>query len=296
MAIERRWKGVPATPFTANGTQFGIVTVADTAGYVVKREAVIAATTLPMLRVQIQRVLSSTQLIVGKVGTDPNPQNYINISAYTVALAANIAFPEQEKSKIRPDDIDQAVYEPDPIVAKRVIPVDEYGNFYNSDNPLPTAFDGTVSIGDVSILDPTTKVPLKVNNDGSINVIVEEAGSVSSTVNLYQEAANVAANAAQTILTYICPGTFTGSLQRISVSGENLAKYYVQVNGNTIETQRTYWGNLNTVFNFMTDSSTGGYPLVAGDTVTINVINTSPTQIAADFEARLQVIQNPLQS
>lgn len=296
MALERRWTGILPTLFIANGSAYGIVTIADTAGYRVKGKAVISATGLPALEVQIQRVLSSTQMVVGPVGSVPQPNNFTNIGLYTVALAASIAFPEQDKNKIRPDDIEQATYEADPIVARRVVPVDEYGNFYNDQNPLPTAFDGTVNIGDVSILDPTSKVPLHINNDGSINVIIEDAGNVSTTVNIYQEAAAVGVNATQIILTYICPGAVSGSIQRISVSGENLAKYFVQVNGSTIETRRTYWGNLNTEFNFMTDSSTGGYSLNAGDSVTINVLNNSPAQVPADFEARIQVIQNPLQS
>ena len=103
-------------------------------------------------------------------------------------------------------------------------------------------------------------------------------------------------NTSVTILTYVCPGTFTGALQRISVSGENLAKYTIQINGSTIETQRTYWGNLNTEFNFMTDASTGGYPLNVGDTVAVIVLNNSPgpNPASADFEARIQVIQTPM--
>lgn len=145
MAIEKMWLGVLAQPLIADGTQFGLVTVADTAGYRVKGYAVLAANTQPIRQVQIQRVISSTQMIVGNVGTSPSPAQFINISAYTVALSASIAFPEQDKNKIKADDIDQAVYEADPIVAKRVVAVDEYGKIYSKDNPIPVEADIVVN-------------------------------------------------------------------------------------------------------------------------------------------------------
>lgn len=144
MALEKKWLAVTTIPFTADGTSLGVVTVADTAGFKVKGICFLAANTQPVLQLQVQRVISPTQLIVGKVGTTPEPTNYIDVSAYTVLLSASIGFPEQSKNKIKPDDIEQAVYEADPVVAIREILVDEYGRFYTPDNPLPTAPVGGV--------------------------------------------------------------------------------------------------------------------------------------------------------
>ena len=145
MALEKKWLTVTTAPFTANGTAQGIVTMADTAGYKVKGKAFIAATGQQVIELQVQRVISSTQLILGPIGSTPEPQNFQNISAYTVAANAVIGFVEQSKNKIKPDDIEQAVYEADPTVALRNVLVDQYGRFYNNDNPLPTVPVGSAA-------------------------------------------------------------------------------------------------------------------------------------------------------
>jgi hypothetical protein len=153
MAVEKKWLSVTTTPFTSNGTQFGVVTVADTAGFKVKGLCFLAGNSpLTVLQLQVQRVLSPTQLIVGPPGSTPDPSNFTDISAYTVSQGAVIGFPEQSKNKIKPDDIEQATYEADPTVAWRVTLVDQYGRFYSVTNPIPIIFDGTVSIGDIAIV------------------------------------------------------------------------------------------------------------------------------------------------
>jgi hypothetical protein len=171
MAVEKNWLAVTATPLTANGTQFGVVTIADTNGYKVKGYAFIAANTVTTQQLQIQRVISSTQLILGPLGTSPSPNNFTNLSAYTVALDATIGFPEQPKNKIKPDDIEQATYEADPAVAIRVIPVDPYGGLIGPDNPMAVTFDGTISIGQVEIKGSPSGDLLNVNADGSLDVV-----------------------------------------------------------------------------------------------------------------------------
>ena len=146
MAVERKWLAVTATPLTANGTALGLIQVADTTGFKVKGQAFLIANTLSPIPVQIQRVLSPTLMIVGPPGTTPSPNNYIDVSAFTVALNAQIGFPEQDKNKIKPDDIEQAVYESDPAVAIRNILVDQYGNFYDKNNPMPTKIMDAVGL------------------------------------------------------------------------------------------------------------------------------------------------------
>jgi hypothetical protein len=168
MAVEKKWLAVPATPFTANGTEFGVVTIANTAGYKVKGYAFISANPpLSTIQVQIQRVTSPTTMIVGHIGTTPQPNHFINISAYTVASGAMIGFPEQDKNKIKADDIDQATYEADPAVAKRVIPVDQYGNIYSTQNPIPVTPGGVTpapnSFGDVQITYDSNSNPTQYN-------------------------------------------------------------------------------------------------------------------------------------
>jgi hypothetical protein len=54
----------------------------------------------------------------------------------------------QDRPSIAPADYERAVYAEEPIVAKRVIMVDEFGNYYNEDNPFPinAEFSGSLSV------------------------------------------------------------------------------------------------------------------------------------------------------
>jgi hypothetical protein len=304
MAMERKLTTVAPVLFTADGTQFGLVTVADTIGFYVKGYAFISSDAQPVTQVQIQVVLSSTQMVVGKVGTTPAVNNFVNISAYTVADGASIGFPEQDKNKIKPDDIQQAIYAADPIVADRVIQVDPYGNFYTEDNPLPTTatFSGTISVGAVEVKG-TNGNYLEPNSDGSINVdativntnpidvnVVNAAPNNKTLVNEYNKASSVPVNTLTTIVTYTVGAGLTAILERISASGQNIGIYQVLINGDVIETQSTYWSNFNLEFNF-TSPDVFGTPLVAGDEVEVTVINYSPSLTVADFYARIQVVE-----
>jgi len=170
MAFERTIAAVPPQAFTADGTAFGVITIADTLGIKVKQEVVLNANTLPPLSLQVKRVLSTTQFIVGPNGAI-KANNFTNISAYTVALAANVSAQEQNKVNIPDVDHYKAIYEMDPTVADRVIPVDPYGNLYGPDNPLPVSFDGTISIGEVEIKGSPSGNLLDVNSDGSIKTV-----------------------------------------------------------------------------------------------------------------------------
>ena len=182
MAVERKWLTVLATPFTANGSATGVVTIADTTGFKVKGAAYIVANGLPPLELQIQRVLSPTQLIVGPPRAVPNPAIFTDISSYTVAANAMIGFAEQSKNLIKPEDVVTATYESDPTVAWRTVLVDQYGNFYGKNNPIPISFDGTVSIGIVQV-EGTNGNTIEPNENGSINVV--PTGTVAKTPQIY---------------------------------------------------------------------------------------------------------------
>lgn len=289
MAVERKLLAVAATPFTADGTQFGVVTVPDTRGFKVKSVAFIAATSQPVIQVQIQRVISKTKMIVGKPGTTVDKNQFINVSAYTVALGASISFPEQDKNKIKPDDIENAVYEADPTVAIRVIHVDPYGDFYTTENPLPVEFEGTVSIGAVEIKDQDGDI-LQVNPDGSINVnIVETPVSGHDEKSFYNEVSSVASNVLTQIISYTVPLAKTAILHRITTSGENVATYTVYLNGTPMDKQRTYYGgNMNALFEYMTGNSSG-IALSPGDVLAVKVLHTRI--YLGNFNARIQLLE-----
>jgi hypothetical protein len=149
MAIERVWKQIKAIPFVADGTQGGIVTVEDTKHFKVKMAVVLKADGIEPKRYEIKRVLSNSQLILGP---EKEPiQKRSDISIYTVALNSTIEAPEQERPKIPPADYERATYEEEPVVAKRVIPVNRYGELNSPDNPLYAQLtDGEINIGTVN--------------------------------------------------------------------------------------------------------------------------------------------------
>ena len=101
MAIEQSWAAVPPQLFTANGTSLGVVTVASVAGFKVKQVVVIQSVTpAAQCQVQVRRVISPTQLIVGPIPENIQPtfkqqgssllSVRQDISAFTIASGAFI--------------------------------------------------------------------------------------------------------------------------------------------------------------------------------------------------------------
>jgi hypothetical protein len=121
---------------TVSGNSEGIVKVSSTAGFKVKQIAIIQAPSLPPLQVKIQRVVSKTEMIVGPAGPliqgKQNMNTRVNISIYTVALGSFIFAAEQDKAKLKPDDILQAIYDQEPVVGIRSILIDQFGEYFDS--------------------------------------------------------------------------------------------------------------------------------------------------------------------
>jgi hypothetical protein len=182
MAIEKSWSAVAPQLFTADGTALGIVTVASTAGFKVKQTVVVVnppvfpATVPTQKQVQVKRVISSTQLIVGPLLSSLQPaykqegasllSRREDISAFTVALGAYIYAEEQPKAVLKPDDIIQAVYDQEPAVAIRTTGVDQFGNYYTSTNPFPV----NVITGGGGGTIPTTWYDIAMSYDSSNNL------------------------------------------------------------------------------------------------------------------------------
>ena len=135
MAIEKRWAALAPIAFSADGTLDGVVTLATTARLHTKQKIYIQATAQSTQLLEVKRVLSHTQLVVG-----PQNQNLdatTDLSAYTVAAGAFLYAQEQPRPSIPLQEIERAVFEEEPVVATRVFPVDEWGNSYDAVNPLP---------------------------------------------------------------------------------------------------------------------------------------------------------------
>lgn len=225
--LEKRFYAVPPQAFTANGTANGVVTIAGEACtlFKVKQHVIISASTLPNLTLEVKEIDNQGNVQVGpipdgKPGVNTSIDARTNISAYTVALGANISANMQKRPAIDWAEAMRAMYDEEPTVAMRSILVDECGDRINATNPLPVAatFDGTVQVGDIRITacddDPapgdkhsSVRIAgtncdneLEVNADGSINV-VPLAGASSATPII----ANIPIVAANTEYSYTFP-------------------------------------------------------------------------------------------
>lgn len=130
---------------------------------------------------------------------------------------------------------------------------------------------------------------LDVNPDGSINVnVINAAVSNSNEVNTYNEVSSVASGVTTLITTYTVPALKKAAIQRVSVSGENIARWDVLVNNVIVDTRRTFFGNLNEYFDFSSINANGTL-LVPGNTIKVKVLHNRP--MIGTFEARIQVTE-----
>lgn len=143
MAIERIWERVTPIEFTVDGGADGLVTIRSTEMFKVRQKIVISSNAKSDMVLQIKKVISYTQLLVGPVKNKVSPKNNLlsreDISTYLVADSAAIRATEQNKSKITSEDIIQAIYDQEPTLALRSFLVDYLGRGYGVDNPLPVA-------------------------------------------------------------------------------------------------------------------------------------------------------------
>lgn len=114
-----------------------------------------------------------------------------------------------------------------------------------------------------------------------INIVGGSSDSGDISYN-YNEISSVTGSALTTLLTYNSSGE--EKLQKVDVSGTNIAEFTVVINSLTVDKKRTYFGgNLNGVFEF-----NNGINLQSGDVIEITVIHFRPS--LGDFNARLQLI------
>ena len=184
MFIEKKRKGVSPRLFTANGNSNGLVTVADARDFFVKQKVQIKSNTIPTLEFEIKRFVSNNSFRVGPTGT--NISTYADISQYLVGDSAVVSAPEQDRPGIKPDEIGRATYAEEPIVAKRVIMVDEFGNYYNDENPLPISatFSGSlvVNLDGFDMIDPDSV--LSVGSEDGTKTGTKHAMRVDSSLDL----------------------------------------------------------------------------------------------------------------
>lgn len=152
---EKRFLAVPPQLLTSDADQYGRISISDTAPFSVKQIVTIQATGKPTLLLEVKRVESETQMLLGPKSTGIDQRT--NLTGYTIAAGAFIFADEQARPAIAIQDIQRAVYAEEPAVAIRTLSVDEYGTPISDTNPLP--IDGTIS---VQMDGPTNPVILNI--------------------------------------------------------------------------------------------------------------------------------------
>lgn len=194
---ERRYLAISPQSFTADGTTLGVVTIASlkidqSRMFKVKQVVTLMGTGLTNIDLEVKKVLSDTQLVVGPLNT--RIDSVYDVSAFTVAVGATIEAREQKRPIIPEQEITTIIYDEEPTLAHRNVLVDWLGNYYSSNNPLPVQLsDGSIDIGTVNAelevqLSHKDNYPdagdvadsvrigdgtdvLEINNDGSINIV-----------------------------------------------------------------------------------------------------------------------------
>lgn len=124
---------------------------------------------------------------------------------------------------------------------------------------------------------------LEINPDGSINVTVLSGGGDTETTT-YAEVSAVPMSTPTIVQTYVVPAGVV-KLDRVAVSGTNIAEYLVKRNAVVLDRRRTYFGGaLNTDFVFE------NLLVTAGDVITVTV--THLRSFVGDFNSRIQVVES----
>jgi hypothetical protein len=98
--------------------------------------------------------------------------------------------------------------------------------------------------------------------------------------NIFQDDAPVSSNTVAELISMTVPTGKQDSIKFIHCGGENIAKYYVKVNGSKVAQASTYFGMS---FDVMIDL--GGMKLVSGDVLSVDVDNYRNS--VANFNARI---------
>lgn len=144
MASERKWPRVVET-FAVDGTSDGAIKVASTDGFKVKARVIIKSNTQAQLVAEIKSIPDDYTIYVGPPDSK-EMEARIDVSAFTVADGATIDQPAAKRPGISSGDFSRAVYEEEPTVAIRVIPVDKTGDLTNPsiDGIIPKEFDDSI--------------------------------------------------------------------------------------------------------------------------------------------------------
>jgi hypothetical protein len=174
--IEKKWAAVPPVSFTAQGTSLGAIPVTSTLHFRVKMVVVLVHPTLPPLSLQIKRITSPTRMELGSIGASISDRYDLSGYDALTVVYANL----QDRPAIPLGEIDRATYEEEPIVARRVFAVDEFGNPAPSGSASnPVNVTGSISVGEFQWDD------VKLTRNTDQNIVTAQYYLVGAPVRLY---------------------------------------------------------------------------------------------------------------
>lgn len=226
-STERQWLAIEARLFTEDGSSTGVITIPTTCDYHVKQQVIIRASGLPTLGldksnpIEVKRVINSTQMIVGPRRDSEGKGGMhltVDLSDYKEFLNPTVQAPEQQRPSLDQKTHDRATYEEEPIMAKRVIPVDKRGQVIGDNNGLP-----------VERIDYATVFPL-IEASGLLNGCVFSsirAFPISDTVTVLQYANDEGKTVCRVPIEYI-------NNREWSILGQTQIDFLLQENGDFI--------------------------------------------------------------
>ena len=132
---EKRLLAVDQQLLLTDGTVKGEITVDETSLFRVGQVVTLASDTQEYATFKVKRILKNSIIFLGD---ECKPiQQRSDLSTFLVADNAVIFAREQKRPLIPEQEIERYTYEEEPVVARRVVLVDKYGERVSEDNPMP---------------------------------------------------------------------------------------------------------------------------------------------------------------
>lgn len=147
--FEKRLAAVPPQLFTTDGTANGKLTLVNTGLFKVKQQVILFRTAAQPEVLEVKAIIDITTMYLGPLAQTIDKRS--DLSAYTVANGSGIMANEQKRPTVPQEEVQRAVYEEEPVVAYRVIGVDQFGNTVNwsEDGLVPQEFDDVILTRDL---------------------------------------------------------------------------------------------------------------------------------------------------
>lgn len=248
-----------------DGTASGLLRVANIANFRNFAKVQLSSNTVSKT-FQIKSVFYPDYIRLGP--EDNQPHTISDISSFLVADSTKLTQEEQNRPINNLSQIPRYVYEEEPVIANRVIQVNEKGRLNNRGNPSFTSVTHNNAI-------------LAPNPDGSLNVVIVEGGLTTKTpLSMFNSISLVPSGPNYNLFSYATPLGKYLTLDFLEVGGTNIAQYEVFINSTLNAVKRTYFsGGLYDIINYK------GFILNEGETLRVEVSHNRP--FVGSFDIRV---------